>query len=150
MTTIELMNNVRDYLEVVLADYSTTQKAGTCPVAVYAGYPPLRMQAAEKESYVYVLALEWTDKADHTFSQAKIEIGFSIYDDDTEHGVLSLYNLMEHVRQALLKKRTLNGRNRLELPLKGELCDVQTFPQWQGRIEAMYTIGQPIEEEMEW
>lgn len=150
MTTIELMNNVREYLEVVLADYSTTQKAGVRPVAVYAGYPPLRLQAAEKESYVYVLALEWTDKADHTFSQAKIEIGFSIYDDDTEHGVLSLYNLMEHVRQALLKKRTLNGRNRLELPLKGELCDVQTFPQWQGRIEAMYTIGQPIEEEMEW
>lgn len=150
MTTVELMNNVRDYLEVVLADYSTTQKAGARPVAVYAGYPPLRMQAAEKESYVYVLALEWTDKADHTFSQAKIEIGFSIYDNDTEHGVLSLYNLMEHVRQALLKKRTLNGRNRLELPMKGELCDVQTFPQWQGRIEAMYTIGQPIEEEMEW
>ena len=150
MTTVELMNNVRDYLEVVLADYSTTQKAGTRSVAVYAGYPPLRMQAAEKESYVYVLALEWTDKADNTFSQAKIEIGFSIYDDDTEHGVLSLYNLMEHVRQAMLKKRTLNGRNRLELPLKGELCDVQTFPQWQGRIEAMYTIGQPIEEEMEW
>lgn len=150
MTTIELMTNVREYLEVVLADYSTTQKAGVRPVAVYAGYPPLRLQAAEKESYVYVLALEWTDKADHTFSQAKIEIGFSIYDDDTEHGVLSLYNLMEHVRQALLKKRTLNGRNRLELPLKGELCDVQTFPQWQGRIEAMYTIGQPIEEEMEW
>lgn len=150
MTTVELMNNVRDYLEVVLADYSTTQKAGARPVAVYAGYPPLRMQAAEKESYVYVLALEWTDKADHTFSQAKIEIGFSIYDDDTEHGVLSLHNLMEHVRQALLKKRTLNGRNRLELPMKGELCDVQTFPQWQGRIEAMYTIGQPMEEEMEW
>ncbi|MBM6732904.1 hypothetical protein [Megasphaera stantonii] len=150
MTTIELMNNVREYLEVVLADYSTTQKAGVRPVAVYAGYPPLRLQAAEKESYVYVLALEWVDKADQTFSQAKIEIGFSIYDDDTEHGVLSLYNLMEHVRQALLKKRTLNGRNRLELPLKGELCDVQTFPQWQGRIEAMYTIGQPIEEEMEW
>ena len=150
MTTIELMTNVREYLEVVLADYSTTQKAGVRPVAVYAGYPPLRLQAAEKESYVYVLALEWTDKADHTFSQAKIEIGFSIYDDDTEHGVLSLYNPMEHVRQALLKKRTLNGRNRLELPLKGELCDVQTFPQWQGRIEAMYTIGQPIEEEMEW
>lgn len=150
MTTIELMNNVREYLEVVLADYSTTQKAGVRPVAVYAGYPPLRLQAAEKESYVYVLALEWTDKADHTFSQAKIEIGFSIYDDDTEHGVLSLYNLMEHVWQALLKKRTLNGRNRLELPLKGELCDAQTFPQWQGRIEAMYTIGQPIEEEMEW
>ena len=150
MTTIELMDNVREYLEVVLADYSTTQKAGPRPVAVYAGYPPLRMQAAEKESYVYVLALEWTDKADHTFSQAKIEIGFSIYDDDTEHGVLSPYNLTEHVRQALLKKRTLNGRNRLELPLKGELCDVQTFPQWQGRIEAMYTIGQPIEEEMEW
>ena len=150
MTTIELMNNVQDYLKIVLADYSTTQKAGVRPVAVYAGYPPLRLQAAEKESYVYVLALEWTDKADHTFSQAKIEIGFSIYDDDTEHGVLSLYNLMEHVRQALLKKRTLNGRNRLGLPLKGELCDVQTFPQWQGRIEAMYTIGQPIEEEMEW
>lgn len=150
MTSIELMNNLAEYLQKVVDDYSTDQKKGLIPIKVYAGWPPVRMTAAEKESFIYSLALSWEDKSDDTFSMAKVEIGFSIYDDDKEKGCYSLYNLMEHVRQALLKKRTLNGRNRLELPLKSVISDEQAFPQWQGAITATYTIGQPTEEEIEY
>ncbi len=150
MTSVELMNHLAAYLRETINEYSTEQKAGILPVAVYAGWPPVRTSAAEKESFVYALALSWDDTKDGDFSTAKIEIGFSIYDDDREKGCFSLYNLMEHVRQALLKKRTLNGRNRLELPLKSEVSDNQPFPQWQGAITAIYTLGQPIEEEVEY
>ena len=64
----------------------------------------------------------------------------------TEEGCLSLYNLMEHVRQALLTKRTLGGRSRMLFPLEGEIVDPQPFPQWQGRLTVSYTIAQPEEE----
>lgn len=150
MTSIELMNNLAKYLQEVVTDYGTKQKEGYVPVKVYAGWPPVRMTSAEKESFIYALALSWEDKSDDNLSTAKVEIGFSIYDDDKQQGCFSLYNLMEHVRQALLKKRTLNGRNRLELPLKSDISDEQAFPQWQGAITAIYTIGQPTEEETEY
>ena len=114
MTSVELMNNLADFIREAVKDYSSQQKAGDIPVAVYSGWPPIRMASAEKESFIYALALEWEDKEDGTFSTCKAEIGFSIYDDDKEQGCFSLYNIMEHVRQALLKHRTLNGRNRLE------------------------------------
>nr|DAW25797.1 MAG TPA: tail completion protein [Caudoviricetes sp.] len=150
MTSIELMNNLADYLQQIVDDYSSNQKAGAVPVAVYSGWPPVRKNAAEKESFIYALALSWEDKEDDSFSTCKVEIGFSIYDNDETEGCFSLYNIMEHVRQALLKKRTLSGRNRLELPLKSEVTDEQAFPQWYGRITAVYTIGQPSEEEVDY
>ncbi len=150
MTSVELMNNLADYLREVVADYSTNQKAGEVPIAVYAGWPPIRTTSTEKESFLYALALSWEDKEDGTFSTCKVEIGFSIYDGDKQKGCISLYNIMEHVRQALLKKRTLAGRNRLELPLKSEVSDDQPWPQWQGAITATYTLGQPTEEEIDY
>lgn len=150
MTSVELMNNLADFLREVVKDYSTNQDAGVLPVAVYAGYPPVRTDYEEKESFIYALATEWEDKEDGTFSTCKAEIGFSIYDDNKTEGCFSLYNIMEHVRQALLKKRTLAGRNRLELPLKSVVSDDQPWPQWQGIITATYTLGQPMEEEVDY
>lgn len=147
MTSVELMDILAEFIREVVKDYSSQQKAGDVPVTVYSGWPPIRMASAEKESFIYALALEWDDKADNTFSTCKAEIGFSIYDDDKEQGCFSLYNIMEHVRQALLKHRTLNGRNRLELPLKSVVSDDQMYPHWLGAMTVTYTIGQPEEEE---
>lgn len=150
MTSIELMNNLAEFISESVKDYSSKQHAGDVPVKVYAGWPPVRTTSAEKESFIYALALSWEDKADGVFSTCKVEIGFSIYDKDMEKGSFSLYNLMEHVRQAMLKKRTLAGRNRLELPVLSQISDNQTYPQWQGAITATYTLGQPEEEEVEY
>ena len=90
------------------------------------------------------------DKAEPNLSTAKVEIGFSIYNSDTTQGFLSLYNLMEHVRQYILKQRTIAEKHRIILPVKGEVIDEQPFPQWQGKITTEYTIGQPTEEELYW
>ena len=146
MITVELMDNLAAYLRRIVQEYDTLQPSGKVPVEVYAGWPPVRVNAEEKASFIYALVISTEDKPDDDYGSATIEIGFSIYDEDTTDGWRSLYNIMEHVRQALLKKRTLAGRNRLELPLKGEITDEQPYPQWQGKITAIYTIGQPSEE----
>lgn len=146
MTIVELMDNLAEFLKPAVKDYSTKQKAGTVPVNVYAGFPPVRTKAAEKESFIYVLVLSSTDASDNNASTAKVEIGFSIFDEDKTDGWRSLYNLMEHIRQYLLKYRIALERARLELPLKTEIVDDQPFPQWQGKITADYTIWQPYEE----
>lgn len=148
MTTLELMDHLAEYLKECIQEYKAESKTGRIPVEVYAGYPPVMTGAAEMPSFVYALVTEWQDADAPNYSSAKVEIGFSIQDQNPVEGWKSLFNLMEHVRQALCKKRTLAGRNRLVFPVKGEITDDQPFPQWQGKITAGYTLGQPVEEEI--
>lgn len=145
MTIIEVMENLAAHIRAAVSEYSTTQKAGDLPVEVYAGPPPVRTNSAEQRSFIYCAVTDFEDKESGE-STAKIEIGFSIYDKDEADGWRSIYNLVEHVRQAVLKKRILGSRNALLLPLKGELIFVQPFPQWQARLTATYTIGHIDEE----
>ena len=145
MTPIEAMENVAARIRGVVKEYRTHQRLGTLPVSVYAGYPPFSTKPEQRKSYIYCYAVKVHDTEDR-YSRVDIEIGFSIFDEDPKEGCLSLYNLMEHVRQALLTKRTLGKRSRLLFPLEGEIVDPQPFPQWQGRLTVSYTIAQPEEE----
>ena len=106
--------------------------------------PAFRQQA----SFIYALVTGAHDTADGEMSTATVEIGFSIYDNSDADDWRSLYNLMEHVRQHLLKHRLVANRHRLQLPLKLEVPEAQPAPQWQGKITATYTIGQPYEEDV--
>ena len=147
MTIVELMEHLKDFIEEQVREYDTTQPAGKLPISVYAGFPPVPVTSKEKASFIYNLVTEFTDEESEKLGYAQVDIGFSIYDADMTEGSKSLFNLMEHIRQALLKRRFIgNGRNKLILPLKGEIPEAQPFPQWQGIIHATYTIGQPREE----
>lgn len=148
MTTVELMDNLADYLRSVIVDYSTQQPSGKRSIKVYAGYPPARMNADEQASFIYALVNAAQDTADGDMSTATVEIGFSIYDDSEYDDWRSLYNIMEHVRQQLLKHRFIADRHRLLFPVKIEVPEAQPAPQWQGKITAIYTIGQPYEEDI--
>lgn len=148
MTTVELMDNLADYLRSVIVDYSTQQPSGKRSIKVYAGYPPARMNADEQASFIYALVTGAQDTADGDMSTATVEIGFSIYDDSEYDDWRSLYNIIEHVRQHLLKHRFIADRYRLLFPVKIEVPEAQPAPQWQGKITAIYTIGQPYEEDI--
>lgn len=155
MTTVELMENLAGFLRKELREYSMAKKSADVfddesKVEVYAGWPPILTTGTEKSSLVYCLVTEWTDASDGDMSTAKVEIGFSIQDNDKAKGQFTLFNLMEHVRQAMLKKRTVNEKHRLILPVQGVVRDEQPFPQWQGKIIASYTLGQPVEEEFDY
>lgn len=148
MTTVELMDNLADYLRSVIVDYSTQQPSGKRSIKVYAGFPPARMNADEQASFIHALVTAAQDTADGDMSTATVEIGFSIYDDSEYDDWRSLYNIMEHVRQQLLKHRFIADRHRLLFPVKIEVPEAQPAPQWQGKITAIYTIGQPYEEDI--
>ena len=146
MTITSLMDNLAEFLRPAVKEYCTKQKAGEIPIEVYAGYAPIRTDPAEMASFVYALVISAEDTADEKLSTATVEIGFSIYDDDKADGWRSLFNLIEHIRQYILKHRCVAGSSRLELPAKIKIADEQPYPQWQGSITAIYTIGQPTEE----
>lgn len=150
MTTVELMDNLAKFLCPAVEYYNTQQPSGQRKIKVYAGFPPARLNADEQESFIYTLVTGAQDTADGEMSTATVEIGFSIYDDSDVDDWRNLYNLMEHVRQHLLKHRLVANRHRLQLPLKLEVPEGQPAPQWQGKITAIYTIGQPYEEDIDY
>lgn len=55
-------------------------------------------------------------------------------------------NIMERIRQSVLKKRTIGNRFRLRLPTKWETIEGQPYPFWYGYGTLVYTIAQPVEE----
>lgn len=149
MTPINLMDSLAERLQKLLKDYNAKQPSGTVPVTVYPGYFPVQNNAKERNSMVYVLVTDIVDKPGNDKSHATVEFGFSIYDDDHTDGWRSLFNVMEHIRQDILKFRFVAMKFRLDLeetPIKMHIPDNQPFPQWQGTMTASYTIGQPEEE----
>lgn len=146
MTITSLMDNLAEFLRAAVKEYCTIQKAGEIPVEVYAGYPPIRTDSRETASFIYALVISADDTSDEQLSMATVEIGFSIYDEDKVDGWRSLFNLLEHVRQYILKYRFIADKNRMEFPVKLKIPDEQPYPQWQGTITVNYTIGQPTEE----
>lgn len=137
MTIVEVMEGLKDVLEEAVKNHETDQpsgkqfgsSSGPVPIAVYAGFPPVRTSSKEQASFVYALVTDFEDAdEDEKMGTATVEIGFSIYESDTKDGWRSLFNLMEHVRQALLAHRYINNKRcRLTLPLKGAIASEQPF-----------------------
>lgn len=147
MTIVVIMDNLAAMIREAVREYDTEQKTGRMPVTVYAGFPAIPDAPDEKASFIYCKVSSFKDEIDGSFGTAAVDIGFSICDRDKKDGWRQLYNLMEHVRQYLLKNPYIGeGSNHLELPLKGEIYDEQPYPQWQGMIHATYTIDQPEQE----
>ena len=148
MTPINLMDKLAERLQKLLTDYSSEQPSGTLPVKVYPGYVPKQEDATEHSSFVYVLVRQVLDEDGNKKSSAIVEIGFSIYDEYLTGGWRSLFNLVEHVRQNLLKYRFVNMKHRLELPMQTDIMDDnnQAWPNWRATITAKYTVGH-VEEE---
>lgn len=144
MTSINLMDQLAQFLTVILRGYNSDLKRNQTPIKVYPGYTPIRDRAQEDGSFVYALATEVEDTMEG--SKAHVEIGASIYDSDTANGYRSLFNVLEHIRQALLVNRTIGGKHRLQLPMQTQVVEEQPYPQWQGKITCTYSLGQPQEE----
>ncbi len=148
MTPINLMDRLAAKLQALMDDYVTQQPSGTLPVKVYPGYFPVRTDATEMNSAMYVLVKQVVDESEKVKSYAIVEIGFSIYDDDPVDGWRSIYNALEHVRQYLLKNRIIDRKHWLQLPMETIVFDEQNqaWPQWWATMTAKYTVGQPVEE----
>ncbi|MBQ4358965.1 MAG: hypothetical protein II767_01780 [Proteobacteria bacterium] len=78
-------------------------------------------------------------------STVTVGLTFGVFGEDRD-AWMDLLNLMECVRQHLLKRRTINNKHRLVLPTKWETIEVQPYPFWFGYGTLKYTVAQPQEE----
>lgn len=145
MTIVEVMDHLADFLKDVVGAYlaDSPESATGTAITVYSGYPYKRTNANTKESYIYALVTKCTDT--QAESTAEVEIGFNIYSAATEDQGRMLFNLMEHVRQELLKHPCIAKRILLNMPLQAEIPSEQPEPHFLGVLNATYVIGRPTE-----
>lgn len=146
MIPVLLLDTLADFLREVNRDYRREDAAvNGNPLFVEPWYFK-RSETAAETFYPYIAPrlIKGDDTANG--STVSVRLYFGTYSENAAEGWRELYNLMEHSRQALLKKRVLANRFRLKLPIHWEVPEDQAHPEWAGVLDLIYEIAQPQEE----
>ena len=146
MTPTRLLDGLAAYLRSECSTYFLTdEKVKDNPLTVSPGFLKKRTTASEMP-YPHIVPrfLKCDDASDG--SKVTVRIYCGAYSEDVETGWRDLMNLMEMVRLALLKQRTIAKKYRLQLPLTTETTEDQPYPEWVGYITAEYLLPLPEEE----
>ena len=152
MIPVRLIDGLTDVIKEAVKDYVLTiEGQQEKKITVYPQHiPDENFSSDEYYPLIIVSAQKIDDDEGGTINDSTVDIGltFGVYGDD-ENAWRDLLNIMESVRQAVLKNRTINRRHRLILPLKWEVIEAQPYPFWFGYGTLKYTIAQPVEEQTE-
>ncbi|MDP5277145.1 hypothetical protein [Chengkuizengella axinellae] len=148
MTPALLIQSLCKFLEGVVENYTLESNIKTLktPQIVDGFLPPKKGNQPEAEfPYIIVRLVEGEDEKEE--STTTIKMLFGTYSEDVQ-GFHDVLNLMEKVRQALLKKRTIDNKFRMELPYKWEVPEEQPHPEWFGMSISKWIIPKVLEENM--
>ncbi|WGV57791.1 hypothetical protein QIH01_20180 [Brevibacillus brevis] len=146
MTPVLLMRSLQTFLEQVVANVElTSPKSASARPQVFLEALPQRKADSQEEDYPFIIvrAAGGEDQADGSTFSITLLVGTHSKSDD---GFIDVLNIIEDVRQALLKKRVVGQSFRMELPFKWKLYDEQPYPGWIGEMNTLWTIPQVKEE----
>ncbi|WP_028551753.1 hypothetical protein [Paenibacillus sp. UNC451MF] len=147
MTAVLLQHAICKQVESIIATMALeTPKNGDRVPCVHAGYLPQQRSSDEDNSdipYILVRVVSGEDDIEQGTVRIKLLFGTHSREDD---GFFSTLNLMEKVRQGLLKSRTVDDKYRMEMPYKWHLFEDQPYPEWIGEAETIWTVPTIIEE----
>ncbi len=144
MTALEILSTLEVYLKEQLKDYRVYDKdQRSFEVNVFSGALPKKMRDTNALTYypaVYPITLGATDTTDG--SSINVRVVIAVHDDGVANGHVELFNLVEKVRQILLKATIIDGRALINLPIKWETSLDTTWPIWQAWAEFTVDIQQ--------
>ncbi|WP_312117946.1 hypothetical protein [Brevibacillus reuszeri] len=146
MTPVLLMRSLKTFLEEVVENVELTSPKGVLTKPqVFLEQLPQKSASSQEEDFPFIIvrAMGGEDRTDGASASINLLVGTHSKDDD---GFMDVMNIIEDVRQALLKNRIVGGSFRLELPLKWKLFEEQPWPGWIGEINTLWTIPTVIEE----
>lgn len=145
MTPELLLDAIYTFLLSVLQEYKMTSSHQTLVTPrVYKWDTPPKQSDDGEYPFVVVRILSGKDTEDA--STVRVKMLFGAYAEDSQ-GSSDTSNLMEHIRQALFKKRTLDDRFRVEYPYEWQIFEEQPDPYWVGESISTWNI-QGVEEEV--
>ncbi|MFH5187112.1 hypothetical protein ACHHV8_33520 [Paenibacillus sp. TAB 01] len=147
MTAVLLQRALCDKLRHITEHFMlNVPKSGVCAPHVHAGYLPQQQSGSENVSDFPYIIVRILDGQDQDESIVRIKLLFGIFSRD-DNGFVDVLNLMEKVRQSLLKDRVVDNRYRLELPYKWKLFEDQPYPEWIGEADTTWMIPTILEED---
>ncbi len=158
MTRVELLNDLKKLCEDALKNYklpTAVQEGDRERVIKSPDVYLMRLPNAEswkkKVPYVIVQFTDGSDKqesGDQPESTAFIRFFITVYDEDESHGALSLVNVMDTLRLALLKPAIIGKQFFLSLSegLESGVYDYIDPPYYSGEITGKFILP-PVEKE---
>lgn len=146
MTKIEVLEQMCAFLRETVADLMlpvSVQKAGEVaglrPAEIIQQSLPNLSQGKKKAPYIIVQIISGADSqpaGERTQSSCLVRFVFCTYSDNEQEGYLHLMNLMERVRIAVLKTRTIAKKIRLNLeePMEHMVYTTPTSPYYGGEM----------------
>lgn len=136
MTTVLLLNAIKQFLDSLLADNVTTVPE------VHLGYLPQKTAQSIKDPIypcIVVRVLEGEETAENNQVTIRLLFSTTSIEDD---GFLETLNLMERVKNALLNQRVLDGRFEIDYPYKWKFFEEQAQPEWFGEAIVKFSLPQ--------
>lgn len=139
MTVLLALRAIKSFLEGELSGDITVKPA------IHIGFLPQKNRENANESEYPFIIVRPMDCEDAEFNSTTIKLIFGTKAEDDE-GYQDCLNIMERTRIALLKKRILDQRYRLETPYKWKFFEEQPHPEWIGEAVTRWTLPTVIEE----
>jgi len=113
-------------------------------INVYPQYLPSKKGQNDRAHFPYVLVriIDGEDSTEELPSLCKIVFIIGIHDDDTNfQGYKDVMNIIEKIRQHLLKKIVFDNKYSLEGQVKWAVNEEDVYPLYFGGIETTWNIG---------
>lgn len=141
LTPLYLIDLLAEYLEKNLSEFTYQTNGKNEKIRVMKAYPEVRKSKdANKIPLVLVQCLTGKSENDKgILSTADVRILVGVEDVDDE-GWKSIYNIVERIRQLLLKENIIAGFPRL-LPVKWNFDEDQPYPKYFAQITVTFNIA---------
>jgi len=156
---LELTDAIRQRLESVFEEFrlqhdNPDEDPGTVKtITIYDGYPPKVRRGAQAQENgpqlpcVVVRPSMGEDgfgEGNARMSWVEVEM-YVVAQRIEDAGYRDLVSIIQKIRTDLLAKPYIEKKYRVELPLKWEIGEDETYPQWYGRVVARIILPQPVE-----
>lgn len=148
MTPIDLMKSLKRFLEQVIQHYSLETNVKTIkePQVIEMFLPPKKYNEIPDYPFIIIRIIDGEDT--ETDATVKVKLLFGTYSEDRD-GYADVLNMMERVRQELLKQRILDKKYRMELPYTWKVFEEQPYPEWIGEATTTWVVSR-VQEEVPW
>lgn len=143
MTTAILLESLVAYTKQVLKDFHYIGEDGReREIYVKSGFLKEREVQDDPslfERYVLIRAIKGDVLEDVSHATVRFIIGAK--DVDTEEGWITVMNLLEHIKQSILKTYAIDGRFSYDRNMKWEMDEYEAYPYYFAWLEVTFNVG---------
>ncbi|MBO8136800.1 MAG: hypothetical protein H0Z40_01475 [Desulfotomaculum sp.] len=150
MTPILLVDKLVEFIETVVTEYNLATNVNGIykKPQVVAGYlnekKPRQQQEPPDYPFIIVRYIKDEDTGEQNTATVKVYIG--TYSEDIQNGWRDCMNVATHIKQALLKEKFIGKAFIIDYPVKTEMPEEQSYPEWFAILTLNVVIPQTQEE----